>query len=60
LQFANEEAEEAKSGAAVLHEVTPSSFSVAGLELEGQQYVVLIGDEDDGLTFAQATRTRPS
>jgi hypothetical protein len=37
LQFANEEAEEAKKGGAALHEVTPSSFIVAGLELEEQQ-----------------------
>ncbi|KAJ7803066.1 hypothetical protein B0H14DRAFT_3487810 [Mycena olivaceomarginata] len=37
LQFAIEEAEEAKSGAAALHKVTPSSFIVAGLELKDQQ-----------------------
>lgn len=37
LQFANEEAEEAKKGGPALHEVTPSSFIVAGLELEEQQ-----------------------
>ncbi|KAJ7190623.1 hypothetical protein GGX14DRAFT_579706 [Mycena pura] len=37
LQFATEEAEEAKKGRPVLHEVTPSSFIVAGLELEEQQ-----------------------
>jgi hypothetical protein len=37
LQFATEEAEEAKNGGPVLHDVTPSSFIVAGLELEDQQ-----------------------
>ncbi|KAJ7830049.1 hypothetical protein B0H14DRAFT_2366095 [Mycena olivaceomarginata] len=45
LQFANEEAEEAKSGAAALHEVTPSSFIVAGLELEDQQRRVRVQAE---------------
>jgi hypothetical protein len=39
LQFATEEAEEAKKGGPMLHEVTPSGFVVAGLELEDQQYV---------------------
>jgi hypothetical protein len=37
LQFVTEEAEEAKKGGQVLHDVTPSSFVVAGLELEKQQ-----------------------
>lgn len=40
LQFANEEAEEAKNGVPAVHEVTPSSFIVAGLELEHQQCVI--------------------
>jgi hypothetical protein len=52
LQFATEEAEEAKKGAPVLHEVTPSSFIVAELELEEQQYATLLfGDRYYGLTF---------
>jgi hypothetical protein len=42
LQFATEEAEEAKKGGPALHEVTPSSFIVAGLELEDQQYVLFL------------------
>jgi hypothetical protein len=47
-----EEAEEAKKGGPVLHEVTPSSFIVAGLELEEQQYgTLLFGDRYYGLTF---------
>jgi hypothetical protein len=37
LKFATEEEEEAKNGVPALHEVTPSSFVTAGLELEGQQ-----------------------
>jgi hypothetical protein len=37
LQFAQEEEEEAKQGLPALHEVTPSSFVAAGLELEDQQ-----------------------
>jgi hypothetical protein len=37
LKFAQEEEEEAKNGVPALHEVTPSSFITAGLELEEQQ-----------------------
>jgi hypothetical protein len=37
LQFAKEEEEEAKKGMPALHEVTPSGFVAAGLELEEQQ-----------------------
>ncbi|KAK7015057.1 hypothetical protein R3P38DRAFT_2787170 [Favolaschia claudopus] len=37
LQFAKEEEEEAKQGGIALHEVSPSGFVAAGLELEEQQ-----------------------
>ncbi|KAJ7630159.1 hypothetical protein B0H17DRAFT_1217935 [Mycena rosella] len=37
LQFATEEAEDAKQGVLALHDVTPSGFIIAGLELEDQQ-----------------------
>jgi hypothetical protein len=42
LQFAKEEEEEAKKGMPLLHEVTPSAFIAARLELEEQQYVCLL------------------
>ncbi|KAJ7642666.1 hypothetical protein DFH06DRAFT_1137218 [Mycena polygramma] len=45
LQFATEEAEEAKGGVPALHEVTPSSFVVAGLDLEDQQCRVRVQAE---------------
>ncbi|KAJ7745164.1 hypothetical protein B0H14DRAFT_2637194 [Mycena olivaceomarginata] len=45
LKFAQEEEEEAKNGVPVLHEVTPSSFIAAGLELEEQQRQVRIQAE---------------
>ncbi|KAJ7788725.1 hypothetical protein B0H14DRAFT_2627987 [Mycena olivaceomarginata] len=45
LKFATEEEEEAKNGVPALHEVTPSSFVTAGLELEGQQRRVRIQAE---------------
>ncbi|KAJ6450007.1 hypothetical protein C8R47DRAFT_999048 [Mycena vitilis] len=45
LQFANEEAEEAKLGMPSLHEVTPSSFITAGLDLEDQQRRVRVQAE---------------
>ncbi|KAJ6467623.1 hypothetical protein C8R47DRAFT_942443, partial [Mycena vitilis] len=45
LQFATEEAEEAKGGVPALHEVTPSSFVVAGLDLEDQQRRVQVQAE---------------
>ncbi|KAF8209815.1 hypothetical protein K438DRAFT_1960048 [Mycena galopus ATCC 62051] len=41
LQFAKEEEEEAQKGVPALHEVTPSGFVTAGLELEEQQCVEL-------------------
>ncbi|KAF7346690.1 CxC2 domain-containing protein [Mycena sanguinolenta] len=37
VKFATEEEEESKKGLPALHEVTPSSFIAAGLELEEQQ-----------------------
>jgi hypothetical protein len=37
LKFAADEEEEAKRGVPALHDVTPSSFIAAGLELEEQQ-----------------------
>lgn len=37
LQFATEEAAEVEKGLPPLHEVTPSAFIAAGLELEEQQ-----------------------
>jgi hypothetical protein len=40
LQFATEEAEEAKKGVPALHEVTLSSFITVGLELEDEQCVI--------------------
>ncbi|KAJ7715371.1 hypothetical protein B0H14DRAFT_2644141 [Mycena olivaceomarginata] len=45
LKFATEEEEEAKNGVPALHEVTPSSFVTAGLELEGQQRRVRVQAE---------------
>jgi hypothetical protein len=42
LQFATEEVEEAKKGVPALHEVTPSSFITAGLELEDEQCVIIL------------------
>ncbi|KAJ6514876.1 hypothetical protein C8R47DRAFT_961701 [Mycena vitilis] len=45
LQFATEEAEEAKLGVASLHDVTPSSFINAGLDLEDQQRRVRVQAE---------------
>lgn len=42
LQFAKDEEEGAKLGVPALHEVTPSGFIAAGLELEEQQCVLLI------------------
>ncbi|KAJ7936119.1 hypothetical protein B0H13DRAFT_2226828 [Mycena leptocephala] len=45
LQFANEEAEEAKRGVPALHEVTPSAFITAGLDLEGEQRRVRVQAE---------------
>ncbi|KAJ7608099.1 hypothetical protein DFH06DRAFT_1149139 [Mycena polygramma] len=45
LQFANEEAEEAKKGVPALHEVTSSSFINAGLDLEDQQRRVRVQAE---------------
>ncbi|KAF8215613.1 hypothetical protein K438DRAFT_1560517, partial [Mycena galopus ATCC 62051] len=45
LQFATEEAEEVKKGGPMLHKVTPSSFVIAGLELEDQQRCVRVQAE---------------
>ncbi|KAJ7485477.1 hypothetical protein FB451DRAFT_1392216 [Mycena latifolia] len=45
LQFVNEEAEEAAKGVPALHEVTPSSFISAGLELEEDQRRVQVQAE---------------
>ncbi|KAJ7795036.1 hypothetical protein B0H14DRAFT_2532632 [Mycena olivaceomarginata] len=45
LKFAQEEEEEAKNGVPALHEVTPSSFITAGLELEEQQRRVRVQAE---------------
>ncbi|KAF7345205.1 CxC2 domain-containing protein [Mycena sanguinolenta] len=45
LKFATEEEEEAKRGTPPLHEVTPSSFITAGLELEDQQRRVRVQAE---------------
>ncbi|KAK6968964.1 CxC2 domain-containing protein [Favolaschia claudopus] len=45
LQFAREEEEEAKKGSIALHEVSPSSFVAAGLELEDQQRRVRVQAE---------------
>ncbi|KAF7375725.1 CxC2 domain-containing protein [Mycena sanguinolenta] len=45
LKFATEEEEEAKKGIPALHEVTPSSFVAAGLELEEQQRRVRVQAE---------------
>jgi hypothetical protein len=42
LQFAKEEEKEAKEGTPWLHEVTPSAFVAAGLDLEDQQCVTLL------------------
>jgi hypothetical protein len=41
-QFTKDEEEGAKLGVPTLHEVTPSGFIAAGLELEEQQCVLLI------------------
>ncbi|KAJ7848834.1 hypothetical protein B0H14DRAFT_2356572 [Mycena olivaceomarginata] len=53
LQFATEEAEEARKGGPVLHDVTPSSFVVAGLELEEQQRVRVQAELKKAGTTAQ-------
>ncbi|KAK6996617.1 CxC2 domain-containing protein [Favolaschia claudopus] len=45
LQFAKEEEEEAKKGGIALHEVSPSGFVAAGLELEDQQRRVRVQAE---------------
>ncbi|KAJ7147747.1 hypothetical protein C8R46DRAFT_917759 [Mycena filopes] len=45
LQFANEEAEEAKRGVPALHDVTPSGFINAGLQLEEEQRRVRVQAE---------------
>ncbi|KAK7053876.1 CxC2 domain-containing protein [Favolaschia claudopus] len=45
LQFAKEEEEEAKRGLGALHEVSPSGFIAAGLELEDQQRRVRVQAE---------------
>ncbi|KAK7050119.1 CxC2 domain-containing protein [Favolaschia claudopus] len=45
LQFAKEEEEEAKKGGTSLHEVSPSGFVAAGLELEDQQRRVRVQAE---------------
>ncbi|KAK7052722.1 CxC2 domain-containing protein [Favolaschia claudopus] len=45
LQFAKEEEDEAKRGNSALHEVSPSSFVAAGLELEDQQRRVRVQAE---------------
>jgi hypothetical protein len=39
LQFAKDEEEEVQKGTPTLHDVTPSSFVAAGLNLEDQQCV---------------------
>jgi hypothetical protein len=41
LQFAAEEEEEAAKGVPQVHEVSPSTFIAAGLDLEDEQYVFL-------------------
>lgn len=41
LRFATEEAAEIEKGVPTLHEVTPSGFIVAGLELEEKQCVIV-------------------
>ncbi|KAJ7446857.1 hypothetical protein B0H11DRAFT_1745318 [Mycena galericulata] len=45
LRFANEEAAEVEKGVPALHEVTPSAFVSAGLELEEQQRRVRVQAE---------------
>ncbi|KAJ7800235.1 hypothetical protein B0H14DRAFT_2387450 [Mycena olivaceomarginata] len=45
LQFAKEEEKEAKEGTPWLHEVTPSAFVAAGLDLEDQQRRVRVQAE---------------
>jgi hypothetical protein len=40
LQFSKEEAEEAARGVPSLHDLSPSSFIAAGLDLEEEQCVV--------------------
>ncbi|KAJ6518038.1 hypothetical protein C8R47DRAFT_960048 [Mycena vitilis] len=52
LQFAKEEEEEAAKGVPALHEVTPSAFITAGLDLEEQQRHVRVQAE---LKKAQTT-----
>ncbi|KAJ7462644.1 hypothetical protein B0H11DRAFT_1734840 [Mycena galericulata] len=52
LRFANEEAAEAEKGVPALHDVTPSAFITAGLELEEQQRRVRVQAE---LKKAQTT-----
>ncbi|KAJ6488920.1 hypothetical protein C8R45DRAFT_929627 [Mycena sanguinolenta] len=45
LKFATEEEQEAKSGMPALHDVTPSSFVMAGLDLEEEQRRVRVQAE---------------
>jgi hypothetical protein len=41
LQFSEEESKHTDLGMPTLHDVSPSSFIYAGLELEEEQYIIL-------------------
>lgn len=58
LQFAKEEEEDARKGVPALHDVSPSGFVTAGLELEEQQCVALVLCMILGLTVDKATCAR--
>ncbi|KAJ7695247.1 hypothetical protein B0H14DRAFT_3530298 [Mycena olivaceomarginata] len=58
LQFAKEEEEDARKGVPALHDVSPSGFVTAGLELEEQQCVALVLCMTLGLTVDKATCAR--
>ena len=61
LQFANEEAAEAENGVPAIHDVTPSSFISAGLDLEDQQFVTkLIQVECTDTLSGEKSESKPS
>jgi hypothetical protein len=41
-EYAQEEAEGARSGTQALHDVSPSAFMYIGLDLEAEQYVIYL------------------
>lgn len=58
LQFAKEEEEDARKGVLALHDVSPSGFVTAGLELEEEQCVTLVLCIKSGLISDKTTCAR--